>query len=146
MLIGLDPIIGPELLYHLRAMGHGDEIALVDANYPALEDARRLVRADGVDLLNILRAILPIFPLDNHKNGSFFRAVYAPQPDLMLPIYQKINALCSEIKPESNVVPLDPETLYSRVRSAHLVVATGEKSLYANVILRKGAIAHGEDG
>ena len=146
MLIGLDPIIGPEFLYHLRAMGHGDEIALVDANYPALEDARRLVRADGVDLVNILRAILPIFPLDDHKNGSFFRAVYAPQPDLILPIYQKINVLCSELKPESNVVPLDPESFYSRVRRAHLVVATGEKALYANVILRKGAIAHREGG
>ncbi|MEK9572458.1 MAG: RbsD/FucU domain-containing protein, partial [Paracoccaceae bacterium] len=80
MLIGLNPIIGPELLYHLRAMGHRDEVALVDANYPALEDARRLVRADGVDLVNILKAILPIFPLDDDKNGSFFRAVYAPQP------------------------------------------------------------------
>lgn len=144
MLIGLNPIIGPELLYHLRAMGHRDEVALVDANYPALEDARRLVRTDGVDLVNILKAILPIFPLDDDKNGSFFRAVYAPQPDLMLPIYQKINALCSELKPELKVVPLDPETLYSRVRNAHLVVATGEKALYANVILRKGAIEHRE--
>ena len=142
MLIGLNPIIGPELLYHLRAMGHKDEVALVDANYPALEDARRLVRTDGVDLVNILKAILPIFPLDDDKNGSFFRAVYAPQPDLMLPIYQKINALCSELKPELKVVPLDPETFYSRVRNAHLVVATGEKALYANVILRKGAIEH----
>jgi L-fucose mutarotase len=144
MLIGLNPIIGPELLYHLRAMGHRDEVALVDANYPALEDSRRLVRADGVDLVNILKAILPIFPIDDDKNGSFFRAVYAPQPDLMLPIYQKINALCSELKPELKVVPLDPETFYSRVRNAHLVVATGEKALYANVILRKGAIEHRE--
>jgi L-fucose mutarotase len=144
MLIGLNPIIGPELLYHLRAMGHRDEVALVDANYPALEDARRLVRTDGVDLVNILKAILPIFPLDDDKNGSFFRALYAPQPDLMLPIYQKINALCSELKPELKVVPLDPETFYSRVRNAHLVVATGEKALYANVILRKGAIEHRE--
>ena len=144
MLIGLNPIIGPELLYHLRAMGHRDEVALVDANYPALEDARRLVRTDGVDLVKILKAILPIFPLDDDKNGSFFRAVYAPQPDLMLPIYQKINALCSELKPELKVVPLDPETFYSRVRNAHLVVATGEKALYANVILRKGAIEHRE--
>ena len=145
MLIGLDPTIGPDLLYHLRAMGHGDEIALVDANYPALEDARRLVRGDGIDLVSLLKAILPIFPLDEHKNGSFFRAVYAPDPELILPIYQKINELCSELKPEFNVVPLDPDTFYSRVRSAHLVVATGEKALYANVILRKGAIAHRED-
>ncbi len=47
MLRGIDPLLGPELLHVLRAMGHGDEIAVVDANYPALSDARRLVRLEG---------------------------------------------------------------------------------------------------
>ena len=48
MLKGLDPVLGPALLSTLRAMGHGDEIALVDGNYPGEEHARRLVRADGL--------------------------------------------------------------------------------------------------
>ena len=30
-------------------MGHGDEIAIVDANYPRSSNAKRLVRLDGVE-------------------------------------------------------------------------------------------------
>ena len=48
MLKGIDPILGPELLATLRAMGHADEIAIVDANFPAAANARRLIRAEGV--------------------------------------------------------------------------------------------------
>ena len=58
MLIGISPLLGPDLLHALRSMGHGDEIALVDGNYPAVEHARRLIRADGMPLVPLLRAIL----------------------------------------------------------------------------------------
>ena len=47
MLKNIDPVLGPELLEVLRAMGHGDEIAIVDANYPAGTSARRLIRMEG---------------------------------------------------------------------------------------------------
>ena len=60
MLIGIPPLLGPDLLYTLRAMGHGDEIALVDGNYPAQEHARRLVRADGHGVLAVMEAILAV--------------------------------------------------------------------------------------
>ena len=45
MLKGLDPLLGPELLATLRAMGHAAEVAVVDANCPAAANARRLIRA-----------------------------------------------------------------------------------------------------
>ncbi|TJV69900.1 MAG: transporter, partial [Mesorhizobium sp.] len=54
MLIGIPALLGPELLAMLRAMGHGDEIALVDGNYPAKEQAHRLIRADGHHLVPML--------------------------------------------------------------------------------------------
>src|SRR5215216_153827 len=60
MLIGIPALLGPELLAILRAMGHGDEIALVDGNYPAEEQANRLVRADGLHLIPVLDAILSV--------------------------------------------------------------------------------------
>ncbi|NDH02906.1 MAG: transporter, partial [Marivivens sp.] len=50
MLIGIPALLGPDLLYTLRSMGHGDEIAIVDGNYPALEHGRRVVRADRLEL------------------------------------------------------------------------------------------------
>ena len=64
MLIGLDPVLGPVLLQALRAMGHGDDIVLADANFPDEATARRLVRGEGSDLAPLLTAVLSILPLD----------------------------------------------------------------------------------
>ncbi|TGU57688.1 transporter, partial [Mesorhizobium sp. M2D.F.Ca.ET.147.01.1.1] len=57
MLIGIPPLLGPQLLATLRAMGHGDEIAIVDGNYPAEEQARRLIRADGHLIIPVIDAV-----------------------------------------------------------------------------------------
>jgi L-fucose mutarotase len=61
MLKGLDPLLGPELLASLRAMGHGDEIVVVDANFPATATATRLIRLDGVSAPRAARALLELF-------------------------------------------------------------------------------------
>ena len=60
MLKGIDPILGPELLSILRSMGHGDELAIVDGNYQAENHAQRLVRADGLRLVPVLKAVLSV--------------------------------------------------------------------------------------
>lgn len=75
MLKGIDPLLSPELLATLRAMGHGDEIAIVDGNYPALEHARRLVRLDGHHLVPVLNAILSVMPIDDFVPEAIFRSV-----------------------------------------------------------------------
>src|SRR5215472_11438680 len=64
MLKGVDPLLGPNLLAILRGMGHGDEIVLADANFPASDLARRLERADGIDAVRMLRALASVLPLD----------------------------------------------------------------------------------
>ena len=140
MLIGLDPILGPDMLSVLRAMGHGDEIALVDGNYPALTDARRLIRADGLGLIPVLRAVLSVLPIDRAVPQAIFRAVNATAPDRPDPVHQEIEALCAASVPDHRVVPLAPAAFYERVKAAHAIVATSEPRFYANVILRKGVI------
>jgi L-fucose mutarotase len=140
MLIGIPGLLGPELLATLRSMGHGDEIALVDANYPAQEHARRLVRADGHGMPALLGAILPLFPLDTDTPAAIFRACLHNDPAQMSPIHHQIETLCGSLKPGFAVEPLSGTALYPRIRAAHTIVATGELALYANVILRKGVI------
>jgi L-fucose mutarotase len=140
MLIGIPPILGPELLFSLRSMGHGDEIALVDANYPAQEHARRLVRADGLFLADLLSAILGVLPLDRAVPAPVLRAAQNNDPGQMAPIHSAIDALVRRLCPGITVQPLAGEALYPRIRSAHTVVATGERAPFANVILRKGVI------
>lgn len=140
MLIGIPAILGPELLSTLRAMGHGDEIALVDANYPAQEHARRLVRADGHGIIALLQAILPLLPLDGDVPAPVMRAAQGNLPGQSGPIHRQIDALVASLKPGTAVEPLGGDRLYPRIRAAHTIVATGELALYANVILRKGVV------
>lgn len=140
MLIGISSVLGPELLFALRSMGHGDEIALVDANYPAQDHARRLVRADGHGIVRMLRAVLPLFPLDTDAPAAICRASLGNDPAQVGPIHHEIEAVCGALKPGFAVQALSGEVLYPRIRAAHTIVATGELALYANVILRKGVI------
>ncbi|MCB1390729.1 MAG: transporter [Rhodobacteraceae bacterium] len=144
MLIGIPPILGPDLLHALRSMGHGDEIAIVDGNYPAQEHARRLVRADGHGLLALMSAILQVLPLDRSTPAAIFRAALDNDPDRSGPIHRAIDALCREQTPEFVPEALDGTRLYARIRAAHTVVASGESALFANVILRKGVIVAAE--
>ena len=143
MLIGLDPLLGPELLYALRAMGHGDEIAIVDGNYPALDHARRLVRMDGHPIVPVLAAVLSVMPLDWPQQASvFIPAVPAGHPlaGNELQVHEDIRRIVSARAPDVPVEALAPDAFYPRVKTAHLVLATSEPRLFGNVILRKGVI------
>lgn len=140
MLIGVPSILGPELLYTLRAMGHGDEIALVDGNYPAQEHARRLVRADGHGLLALLDAVLQFLPLDTHVPHAVLRAGLNNDPAQRSAIHHGIEAVVERRHPGFAVRALAGDELYPRIRAAHTIVATSEPQPYANVVLRKGVI------
>ncbi|MEO7222010.1 MAG: RbsD/FucU domain-containing protein, partial [Devosia sp.] len=94
MLIGIPPILGPELLFTLRSMGHGDEIALVDGNFPAQGQARRLVRADGLGLLELLEAVLQVLPLDEEVPSAIFRSAPGNDPEMTSPFHEQVDALC----------------------------------------------------
>jgi L-fucose mutarotase len=140
MLIGLPAILGPELLYCLRSMGHGDEIALVDGNYPAQDHARRLIRADGHGILPLLTAILQVMPLDRSVPHAILRAAAGNDPAQADRIHREIDACCADLAPGFAPHALDGAALYPRIRAAHTIVATSEVALFANVILRKGVI------
>ncbi|MBL0371517.1 transporter [Rhizobium sp. KVB221] len=143
MLRGIDPVLGPELLATLRTMGHGDEIALVDGNYPGAEHARRLIRADGHDVIRVLDAILSVMPIDDFVENGIFRAsvrgdLYNPDP-----VHKEMVATCQRWEPARTVIALEPDSFYARVRSAHAIVQTSEPRLYGNIILRKGVVHSG---
>jgi L-fucose mutarotase len=139
MLIGIPPLLGPELLATLRAMGHGDEIAVVDGNYPAAEHARRLLRVDGHGLLPVIEAILAVMPLDRDA-PALFRSALNNDPAQKGDIHDRIEALVAKTAPGVGMIALTGEALYPRIRGAYAIVATSETALFANVILRKGVI------
>ena len=67
MLKGIDPILTGDLLKVLAEMGHGNEICLADANFPAKEvaGAKPLVWARGANGPRVLKAVLSVLPLDS---------------------------------------------------------------------------------
>ena len=140
MLKGIDPMLGPDLLKVLRAMGHGDEIAIVDANYPADTDARRLVRMDGHAGPRILEALLSVMPVDDFVEEAVFRPAVKGDMARIEPVMKDYEAVLRRFEPNIRIVALIGEAFYSRVKSAYAVIASGERRLYGNLIVRKGVI------
>lgn len=136
MLKGLNPLLGPDLLFALRSMGHGDEIAIVDGNYPAVADARRLVRADGHGASALLDAILSVMTLDHMVS----EAAFIPHTDEAQQVHTNFQQTVAAYEPKITLVPLRGQAFYDRVKGAYAIVASSEAALYGNIVLRKGVI------
>ncbi len=145
MLRGIDPLLSPELLMILRAMGHGDEIAIVDANYPALSNAERLVRLDGADTTQALEAILTVLPLDSFVDNPAHCMQVVGNPDEIPPAVADFQTVVNRLAgfPEK-IGMLERFAFYDRAKQSFAIVATSERRLYGNIILTKGVI--GADG
>lgn len=140
MLKGIDPLLGPELLAVLRTMGHGDEIAVVDGNYPAETDAKRLVRMDGHDAPRIVEAILSVMPVDEFVSEAVFRPAAGGDAKRMEPVFSDFEKVLKQYEPTQKISVLVGSDFYNRVKSCYAIVASGERRLYGNLILRKGVI------
>ena len=140
MLKGLNPLLGPELLKVLRAMGHGDEIAIVDGNYPADTDAKRLVRMDGHSATDILDAILSVMPLDELVPDCAFRPAAHLNPKRIEPIFKDFEIIVKKWEPERHITTLVGADFYNRVKGCYAIVASSEARLYGNIVLRKGVV------
>jgi L-fucose mutarotase len=141
MLKHLDPVLTPDLLQALRAMGHGDEIVIVDANYPAESAGPLVVRLDGVDATRALDAILSVIPLDDFVPEACWRMEVAGQPDAEQPIFDEFRKIIAKREGEAfKLASLERFAFYERARKCFAVVATGERRLYGNVMLKMGVV------
>lgn len=140
MLKGIPPILSPELLKVLMEMGHGDEIVLADGNFPAASHTNRLLRCDGHGVPELLEAVLSLFPLDTYSEQPVALMAVVPGDKVETPIWDTYTDL---IRKHSNpaIEYVDRFAFYERAKKAYAIVATSEKALYANVILKKGVIS-----
>ena len=141
MLIGIDPLLSPDLLHSLRAMGHGDEIAIVDANFPAATCAARLVRLDGVDAPRVLGAVLGVMPLDAFVPDPATTMQVVDDPDALPPVVAQFQRLIDEVADHcAAITSIERLAFYERARKAFVIVQTAERRLYGNIILTKGVV------
>lgn len=141
MLKGLDPLLTPDLLYLLAQMGHGDEILIADANFPAVSLSQRLCRLDGVGVPRAIRAILSVMPLDQYVKAPAIVMSVVDDPATIPDTESEFQALLGEIQGEDVCFErLERYAFYERARGVFAVVATSEARLYGNIILKRGVI------
>lgn len=138
MLIGINTLLTPDLLHALAAMGHGDSIALVDANYPATRGRRTLDLA-GANVVQALRAVLSLLPLDSFIPNPAQVMQVVGDPAAVPPVVGEINEVLSAGggKP---ALAIERFAFYGAAADAYAIVRTAERRFYGNVILTKGVV------
>ena len=134
MLKGISPLVSPDLLKALCEMGHGDEIILSDAHFPAHTLGVPILRADGIPVADLLAGILPLLELDAYVDHPVVMMAPVPGDSLDDALMAKVHALV----PAEKVEHIERFAFYERARKVFAVVVTGETAKYGNILLKKG--------
>ncbi|MCL1815010.1 MAG: L-fucose mutarotase [Treponema sp.] len=141
MLIGIDPVIGPELLDALFRMGHGDELVLADAFFPGDSFNSRIIRADGIRIPFLLEGILALINLDSYVPSPVTMMAPVSGDDLDPETEKSYWAVIDRRWPGTPPVErMERFAFYERCKKAYAVVMTGETVKYGNLILKKGVV------
>jgi len=139
MLIGISPLISPDLLAVLHRMGHGDEIVLADAHFPGETYGRRVLRADGLRIPDLLDAILPLFILDTYVQSPLIMMEAVSGDELDPAVEGSYRKAIDKHWPNTPPIErIDRFDFYERTKQAFAVLMTGETAKYGNIILKKG--------
>jgi len=142
MLKGISPVISPELLKIIAEMGHGDELVISDGNFPGASVGQRLVRLDGHGGAEVMQGVIDLFPLDDfvQKPLAVMEVPAGMFPNDQAPIWQEFRRIADQDMPAAEFDFMEHDAFIDRCRKAYCVVQTGEKALYAKIILRKGVV------
>ena len=144
MLKGIDPILTPELLMHLCAMGHGEWVALVDANFTAdyLSHGKPVVRLPGLSLARVSQAVLSVFPLAaDVPCPAAYMQVSGSAASHRTPAQQAVvDLVVAEGFDATQIEAVERFAFYEKIKTASLIVQTGEGTAYGNAMLCKGVI------
>ena len=146
MLKGLNPLLNAEVLYALRAMGHGDDLIIADTNFPSDSTARRstlgkLLRIDNTTAAEAVAAILSVMPLDSFVEDAAARMEIVGAPDEIPPVQQEVQAAIDAAEGKAwPMMSIERYAFYERANKAYCIVQTGERRFYGCFAFRKGVI------
>ena len=143
MLKGIPEILSPELLCALSQMGHGDELVIADGNFPCHTVGKNsiVIRADGHGVPEILDAVLQVLPLDTYTPQPVGLMEVVKGDNVETPIWAEYEKLLNKYEPEHHDIEyIERFAFYDRAKGAYLIISTGEKALYANILLKKGVV------
>ena len=143
MLKGIDPILNADVLYALRAMGHGDDLIIADTNFPSDSVARETVLGEVLRIdrpaAEVVKAILTLYPIDTFVDDAAARMEVVGEPDTLMPVMQEVQA---EVSAAGGPTLLGVErfAFYDRAKQAYAVIQTAERRFYGCFALRKGVV------
>ncbi|MEJ6395379.1 RbsD/FucU domain-containing protein [Gymnodinialimonas sp. 2305UL16-5] len=146
MLKGLDPRLNADVLYCLRAMGHGDTLAIVDTNFPAESVARQtvhgaLLRMENLTTAQVLEIVLTLYPLDPMGDGAAARMAPVDDPDHLPPAQAELQPVIDAAEGTGfPMAAVERFAFYDRARACFAIIQSGDARPYGNVILRKGIV------
>ena len=146
MLKSIDPALNADVLYALRAMGHGDDVIICDTNFPADSVARqtvlgKLLRIDNVTAARAARAVLSVMPLDSFVEHPALRMEIVGKPDEVPPVQAEVQAEIDRAEGRSwPMGSIERFAFYDLARKAYCVIVTGERRFYGCFAFKKGVI------
>ena len=145
MLININPVLSPEILFHLRSMGHGEKLILADANFPSNTTNNRVLRLDGVNIKDAASAILSVFPLDSFvvsQGGSpALRMEVDDKPDELTETHKEFIDAVKNFSGENwKVDSISRQNFYEEAKNAYCIVKTTDARPFGCFILTKGVI------
>jgi L-fucose mutarotase len=145
MLKGISKLWTGDLLKALCDMGHGDELVIADANFPAYTVGQRVISVPGVSATTLLKEIVKLFPLDHAVEHPAI--VLDLIPEDIARGYTKADIwddfteiLQTEYGADKKLTPILRQDFYERSKKAYLVILTGEERLYGDLLLVKGVV------
>ncbi|MBY9077343.1 L-fucose mutarotase [Paenibacillus sp. HN-1] len=140
MLKKIPRLLSPELVKALMEMGHGDEIVLADANYPAHSHHSRVIRMDAIGIPDLLSAILELLPLDHYADHQLCLMEVVAGDTTVPSVWRQYEDIVAEHDDDAIFTKQERFNFYSRSQTAYAIVVTGETALYGNIILKKGVL------
>jgi L-fucose mutarotase len=144
MLKGIDPILNADVLYALRAMGHGDDLIIADTNFPSDSVARATVLGEVLRIdrpaAEVVRAVLSVYPIDTFVDDATARMEVVGQPSTILPVMAEVQAEVSAANGPT-MMGIERFAFYDRAKQAYAVIQTGERRFYGCFALRKGVLS-----
>jgi L-fucose mutarotase len=147
MLKGIDPRLNADVLYALRAMGHGDYLVLSDTNFPSDSVARetrirRLLRMENLTSAEAVEAILSAMPLDTFIDNAAERMEIVGKPKEVPPVQKEVQKVIDKAEGKSwPLKSIERFAFYEKAKKAYCVIQTGERRFYGCFVLTKGVIA-----
>ena len=146
MLKDIDPLLNADVLHALRAMGHGDDLVVADANFPGDAIARRtvlgkLLRIDDPSIAAVVAAVFSVMPLDTFVDDSAARMEVVGEPDEVPPVQREVQAVVDAARERPRpMMAIERFAFYERAARAYAVIQTGERRFYGCFAFRKGVI------